>query len=294
MTSEQDLRYSSHLSLYEDFLTGDGERDAYWYFEAQNIHTLCVVDAVGAIQTELVSIGQRLGISEAYYQLVFGVARRSKFIWGALRQLYSLVSPSRRNPLPLDDAEEAARALNDIYIHLLGALDNYAWALIHLFGGERGRSLRRNEIGLFGRDFRRLADLSEFHSASLPFVEWNRSIRQRRDPVAHRIPLSVPPAIQDSSTIEIYREVERKHSEALQRFFSIAEGGSPKEIKDATDEADRYFSMLQTIGKFAPLIVHDPNEDEIPIYPTVPEDIGIFVLLSRDLNRKIVARLESR
>ena len=141
-------------------------------------------------------------------------------------------------------------------------------------------------MGLFLNKYRNVTQLGDFHTISASYTEWYKEIRQRRDPVAHRIPLSVPPAFQDDETIIEYQDVQQKHATALQNFFAVVSTSSAQaEIDAAQAEIDRLYSKLQTIGKFAPFIVHDPNDDMVRIYPTVAEDIGTFVHLGRDINR---------
>lgn len=172
----------------------------------------------GGFTTDILILGQKIGLEEAYHQLVFGAARRSKILWTAFRQLYRLISPDRTSPLPLDDVFEAARALNDIYIHLRGMQDNYAWALLYLFGGDASKQLNQGDVSLFSKKFTNVQPIAEFVDIVKPFSDWNTELKAMRDPVAHRIPLSVPPAILDEADQKKYAEVNELYNAAQSRF----------------------------------------------------------------------------
>ncbi|CDX15167.1 conserved hypothetical protein [Mesorhizobium plurifarium] len=294
MTPDEDLEYEKHITFYRSMglLSGQNEQDTHFYFEAQENHALSVIDALGDLQIEIVSIGQKLEMGDAYYHLVFGAGRRSRMIWGAVRQLHGLIPPNRTEPLLHDDAFEAARALNDIYIHARGILDNYAWALIFLFGEGVTAKLHQNDASLFGRKFLSLEILSDFHKITTKYAAWNRELKERRDPVAHRIPLSVPPAMFDEDDQSRYREITDLYNAAQRQFFESIQNRLPQsEIESASAEVEAINDLLQRIGKFVPLIIHDPNDGGVRIYPTVPQDIGMLVKLVRALNRRINERL---
>lgn len=284
MIPDEDLGYEKHVGFYRSLglLSGQLEQDGYFYFEAQETHALSVI----------VSIGQKLQMGDAYHHLVFGAVRRSRMIWGAMRQIHHLIPPNRREPLPHDDVFEAARALNDIYIHSLGILDNYAWALIYLFGDDSLRKLNRNDVGLFARKFVSSGVLSDFHKITSEYVRWNRELRELRDPVAHRIPLSVPPALLDEEDQNRYADMTDTYNAAQRQFFESIQNRAPQfEIDAASAEVEAIHDRLQKIGKLVPVIVHDPNDGGTRIYPTVPQDNGILVKLVRALDVRINERL---
>jgi len=288
------MEYGKHIGFFENMglLTGDGKRDAYFYNQAQEMHCLSVMQAIGDLQTDILILGQKIGLEEAYHQLVFGAARRSKILWTAFRQLYRLISPDRTSPLPLDDVFEAARALNDIYIHLRGMQDNYAWALLYLFGGDASKQLNQGDVSLFSKKFTNVQPIAEFVDIVKPFSDWNTELKAMRDPVAHRIPLSVPPAILDEADQKKYAEVNELYNAAQSRFFVLCrEPVERSEIDAASAEVESFHEQLQGIGKFAPVIVHDPKEGGTNIYPTVPQDIGMIVKLARLLNSRIESKV---
>ncbi|HSE22302.1 MAG TPA: hypothetical protein VLB68_11625 [Pyrinomonadaceae bacterium] len=86
--------------------------------------------------------------------------------------------------------------LNSYYTHLRGCLDNLAWALNYHFalvtGTETDASTRR-KIDLFGKPF--LAALEtqrpNLRDSLRQYESWASDLKELRDPVAHRVPLSV-------------------------------------------------------------------------------------------------------
>lgn len=280
----EDLAYETHLYFYRHNISGDIETDAYWYFQAQKLHCYSVLDASLDIHTQILSLGQIIGPGEAYHHLVFGAGRRSKMIWVAFRELFGIIQPDRKQPLPHDQVAEAARALNDIYIHMRGMLDNFAWTIAQLFGDDDLKSLHQNDIGFFARKFRRNGSISDFIDITEPFSDWEREIKERRDPIAHRIPLSVPPSILTADDHELYAEKQREWSEANAGMLALMQsGGSMEEIDAASSHGKALFRELDNIGTFVPIIIHNPDDGGVKIYPTVPEDMGKLVNLSRQL-----------
>jgi hypothetical protein len=290
MISDEQLDYKSHIAFYENIggLTGDPKRDRYWYQQAEYLHALSVCDAVLDTHIKAVSLAQEIGNTGADFQLRFGVARRAKFIWLSLRNIIRLMHPEREEPLLRDQVEEAARDLNVIYINIRGALDNFAWVLVDLFGDEKTRRLRPIQISLFGEKFlkdRNLVKVAEFVRR---FSDWNSELKGRRDPAAHQIPLSVPPALIDEETRP---EFERVHAAYVEAFNGLGkDDGSNKDLLSKFERVDALFGRLERIGKFVPLFVHHPDEGAIKVYPTVPADVGQLVRIGRGLIEIIKAR----
>src|SRR5579862_4549323 len=130
----------------------------------------------------------------ARYYLQFGATRRLEMIWYAYRNLVSMAPPDRSEPLESEEARQLMVDINVIYLNLRGILDNLAWALLSEFAPERLLSLKPTQIGLFlpsikrEKAFSKLTDLIDLHDS------WDRDVKERRDPAAHRIPLALPPA----------------------------------------------------------------------------------------------------
>lgn len=290
---DDDLRYKTHIDRYRQCgrLKGDAERDAYWHFKAQFTHMASVTDAVRDIHLDIVGRCQSFPMDQGYVNLVFGAARRTRMIWDALRQLFAMILPDRNETMNSDDVIISGRALNDIYIHTLGTVDNYAFAIRHYFGNEELRCLRQNDVGLFKREFQRNPSVSDFTEIAAEFADWHKEIKERRDPVAHRIPLSVPPQVVNDAEEAAWRTLDTDRLIAQTEFLSIAQNGSHDEVEAALRAQEGILDRMAKIGKFFPMIVHNPDEPYTPIYPTVPEDVGKLVLLCRRLNECIAQRV---
>jgi hypothetical protein len=193
--SEEQLGFAHHLDFFRGLgaLTGDEKRDAHCYRQAEHMHALCICDAIRDVHFDSAALSQNIKSVEANLQLRFGVARRSKFIWLSFRGILGTVMTDRTEPLLSDQVEEVARDLNVIYINLRGTLDNLAWLLFDLRAGDATRKFPPIKIGLFSNEFLKEENLADVAKFMEPFKGWNRELSSRRDPAAHRIPLSVPP-----------------------------------------------------------------------------------------------------
>jgi len=285
MNLDKDLDFATHLQFYSALMGGVSEVDEYFLFEAQQMHALSVMQALLDTYPMLPDIGDRLGMGRVYHHIVFGAARRLNFILSAFRQLCSIVPPNRKTTMKLEEVHDSGRALNDIYIHTRGVLDNYAWAFGFLFGGAEFEKLPQNRVGLFSKHMKSLFADCGAQDIISAFSDWDRELKDRRDPVAHRIPLSVPPAILDTEAAAQRAKLNEQYIYAQKKAFSFVRERAPQnKIEASFDEVKRISSKMQEVGTFHPWIVHDPNERLTPIYPTVPSDIGQLVRLVRRLN----------
>ena len=224
------------------------------------------------------------------------MGRRTKFIWLSLRNLvFELIHPEREEPLPNDHVEAAAGDLNTIYINIRGALDNFAWSLLALFGEPGTQKLaseRPTIVSLFGREFAKDGNLSEVADLMGAFTGWSKDLKARRDPAAHRIPLSIVPALIDDATVGEYTRLQKKWSEVSAAAINAVARG--EDSSALFQEADAVHERLQRVGKFHPLFGHDPSEGLMKIYPVVPQDIAELVRVSRILTSFITAKISGR
>ena len=129
--------------------------------------------------------------------------------------------------------------------------------------------------------------------------DWNRELSSRRDPSAHRIPLSIPPAVLDAESSippavldaesrEEYTRVSAEYSEAFNAAVaSVSKTGD----LEMFEKADLLNNQLQKIGRFMPVFVHHPDEGAIRIYPTVPQDIAQVVKIARGISNIISTKV---
>jgi len=105
--------------------------------------------------------------------------------------------------------------------------------------------------------------------------EWNRDVKNRRDPVAHRIPLYLPHAILTPEESRRYGELRQQHIEEVAARNFVASSAA--------------FEAMRRIGKFYPYFFHHPEEAPIPIYPTIPTDMAHVVKISKALETALAS-----
>ncbi|HWA02273.1 MAG TPA: hypothetical protein VG819_01990, partial [Rhizomicrobium sp.] len=220
---DNELCFDYHLEVYQKLghLTGIAEDDAYWHRNAEYLHALCVVQAALDLQTDACLLFPKLRTKTGVANLRFGIGRRTKQIWLGLRTLLELVHPEHTDPLQHESVEEVSRDLNGIYINIRGVLDNLAWCLAAEFGSGDAEKLAPMSVNLFGRDFLNDNGLTDFADFLGTFADWSRELKKRRDPSAHRIPLSVPPAILDKAAQEEYARLQAEHDEVLKAAYAM-------------------------------------------------------------------------
>lgn len=274
----QEVDFDCYIARYQRHFTGNPEMDAYFRHTAEHLHALNVCDAIIDSFTSIVRLSQSVTSIEAKTQLRFGAAPRTKFIWLSLRNLIRLAPPERIEPLLLDDVDEVARDLNVIYINIRGTLDNLAWALIDLFGDERTKRLPAMSVHLFGKELLADANFTEVAKFVSDFAGWNSELKTRRDPAAHRIPLTVPPSVLDKAAQAEYERIAGEYNKALNAAVRIlSEGGNGESMFEKSRQT---YEKLQRVGIFAPVFVHHPGEKPTKIYPVVPQDVGQLVKIT--------------
>jgi hypothetical protein len=251
--ANEELDYEHHVTFFRRLgaLTGDPKQDAFCFRKAEHMHCLRVADAIRDVHLDVLPLSQAIENEEAGFQLRFGVGRRTKFIWLSLRKLFHIAEPERTEPLQMEELEEAAQCLNVIYINIRGTLDNLAWCLAYLFGDEKTRRLPPVKVHLFGAEFLKDANLGDVAAFMGSFSDWNDELRKRRDPAAHRIPLSIPPAALDKAAQEQYREIYAEYRTA----FDVAVK-AVRRVADASsyfEKADLLHDRLQQVGRFWPV-----------------------------------------
>lgn len=186
-----------------------------------------------------------------------------------------------------EEVDRASRSLNDIYIHALGVLDNYAHAIGAQMALERFTKLVPMKKTLFSREFLACCESPSLRSLTEPFQTWASALKQLRNPVAHGIPLTVPPAFLNEETRPAYVEASKAYYETL-NDPPLADGpNGERTFAEWRERVQTLEARMDSIGEFHPVIVHDPRANVVPIYPTVLDDAGKLVVLCRGLNQFI-------
>jgi hypothetical protein len=287
----EELKYETVLqSTYGGLLTGDARRDRWLHRQAEDLHARIVTDAIREVAVNAVILSQRPLERDAVFHLRFGVAHRTKFIWLALRRLLAIAPAERTHPISLEDVETLASDLNVIYLNVRGTLDNLAWTIRAQNPGRATAELRDQHMDLFGARFLAAVDDEYLRGALEPFRAWYGDLKGRRDPAAHRIPLSIPPAVLDEPAQQEYANLDRQHGAATTEAVAAIRREDPDRpltLAEATavgalfERAHAIHERRQEVGKFPGLFVHHPDQAAIPIYPTVAEDVGNLVAIAR-------------
>lgn len=273
------LDYSHYASIFSRHLSGDVARDGVWHRKAERLHGLGVNDVLIEVMSRAIHLAGAYEGSDASYQLTQGFGRRLKFIWLSMRSLMSVCPPDRTKPMSSDEVETTARDLNVIYINIRGCLDNLAWALPSALA--YAGTIKPMTVDIFSAKYLTAIGGAAFDPIIEPHRNWAREISTRRNPAAHRIPLSVPPSILDRTTSGEFQRAYQKFQQAQATALAACRPGHYPEAEFAAARAA--FQATETIGVFVPVFVHHPEDGHMPIYPTVPTDVGQLLGLSTSI-----------
>jgi hypothetical protein len=278
-----DLDYEKHL---EDF------KNLYGYYankpyidksqtlrnaeeKAKYHHALSVFNPLRDWSQKSIQIAQNLSNDNARYYMLYGAGRRLIMMFYAYQAITHIAYDQRTEPLSSDEQHTFSREINIIYMHLRGVLDNFAWCLLYERQPELEGTIHRNDVGLFSQKFRRqFAAFSEIEDEITVHDVWNEEVKKRRDPVAHRIPLYVPPAVITQEEAKTYQALNNRFNDKLNSL--------------KLDEADLAFDAMNTIGTFFPYFVHHPDEPRIPIYPTIPTDMTHLIRIGNAVEKGLL------
>lgn len=256
----------SQAECYED-LANERRRIYFGVANGQLLEPATVTDLHGThvlyTSDALVTLITRLAWAETVTDdakriLRYGAGRRLQMVRHAYLTLASVASPSRKKPLTEDEGADVTRDINLIYFNIVGILDNLAWAAMR----EKvpNHTLKPRQIGLFKKETARQPALAPLRPLLERHVAWEKSVKEKRDPVAHRIPLSIPPTVLtgDEEGQEYHRRRDKwqKHVEPLE-----------------FEAANKAWESLNNLGTFNALFWHDALQGPLPIYPTVSDDL---------------------
>jgi hypothetical protein len=252
---------------------GDGLRQLA-ESQAIQMHNLHVCDALRDEQFHAISLCDHLSTEDAIYYARYGLGRRASLMWNAYRSVIYTVHPERDQPLDINQAKSVSRDLNIIYINLVGFLDNLAWCLRSERGSTAVKALPQSRVGLFNKRFSNHSCFEGLLPALEPLSAWFIELRQRRDPAAHRIPLSIPPAALSPKEQKHYSEIE---AEIAKKFRE----GSYEEIDGLREQQSK-------IGKLLPVFIHHPREAYNPFYPTISQDVANMIKIAGTVRKFII------
>jgi len=290
--SDSQLVFDTHLDFYKKLrlLTGDEKCDAYYIKEAQRMHSLCVIDGLFELLGDAITLANRIKADDAQFHLRFGVSRRVLLMWHALRDIVRTVDPAREVPLPRDDLHRAEASLNLLYINLRGTLDNFAWCLRDFCGDTPAKKMDRMQVNLFRDEFVKAINFPEIVEFMSRFSAWNGDLAARRDPAAHRIPLTIPPAIIDAAARKNYEEAMAEYNAAIEQALKTDPADHETRLS-YFEQASVLSDKVDRVGAFLPVFYHHPREGMVYMYPTIPADVGTLIAIARGLSAAISAKL---
>lgn len=278
------LDYEFHLDYYKGLYnlkspnipeSNGVELDAHVVKEAQYAHAWSVFNPLRDLAFNTNIISQKLTQKKAKKYLLNGAGRRLHMMFYAFQEILNSASPKRTKPLSFDQQMSVTKELNIFYINLSGVLDNFAWCLLFEKQPADLEKIKPINVGLFSNDFRK--KFFPFYKIKIEIEkhdEWNIEIKTRRDPVAHRIPLYIPPTILTKEEGKIYQNLQSKHLE--------------KATELDFEQAESVFQKMHEMGSFYPFFVHDPDEPHIPLYPTIATDIAHLVRISNIIEKALL------
>ena len=264
------LTYQHHLDISQSWVPEE-HRPTHLLsiFEAQKIHARVVASSLIDTADRVMVVLHTLRTKDAHHYFRFGLLQRLMMIYRAFCRILDSTPPDREEPLAQEETDQTAADLNSIYINLRGALDNVAVTILHEAHFGTLNVFDENLATLFWKTT--LAVIPEpFKTDLLQHRAWNKELKDRRDPVAHRIPLSVPPAIISKS----YGDEYHKLNESL---WQLAGSGEFETAFTRLNEIER-------LGRFIPFFLHHPKDGYVALYPTVATDLAHMLAIVNIVN----------
>lgn len=263
-----EFEYKLHQDRYRALFAINPETNRETVIAAENNakhdHALAVFNPLRDSYSSVVRLAGVLKSEQAKFYMLYGAGRRLSMIFHAYRRLIFTADPKRDKPLSHDEQQELSLDINVLYMHALGVLDNYAWCFLFEKHPDRADDIDKRQVGLFSKEFRKICPTFVSISFEIDVHKgWFEELKDKRDPVAHRIPLYIPNAAIEPTDVPAYNRL----------YESFLENSAQKKF----EEADVVFAALNQIGRFVHGFVHHPEGGVIPIYPTIPNDMGHLI-----------------
>lgn len=277
-TEPDELAFETHLRRVEPFILGKNEEnDVYIEREAQTNHALAVDMEFQNVRERFFALIYDDVLPQlARDQVQFGITRRLLMLWYSFRRIRSTVPADRTTPLAFEQGHATGIDLNSIYINLYGAIDNFAWFLVHAACRPELAAASPARINLFKPPFSEDENILDLATEIQQFSRWYAELSERRHPSAHRFPLYIPRA---AMTADDLREFDNLQKEQM---MAIAE--------QKFETLDSLRARQQRIGTFISQFMHDGRLGSYPIYPTIPNDIGVLMKIGRAVLRFVENR----
>lgn len=278
--TEYDFEF--HINKYKYYLSlPNKESRIYFHNEACKSHGYQIHNGLNNIS---ITIFNKLNVEnnklnmnnkEAMNILNYGVARRSGMLFYSFEALFFTIPPDRKNRLSQEEEIHFNGQLNLIYLNIRGLLDNLACVYFSEKENVDLSELHDSQKHLFNKDIINKSNNIEFWKKILKYEDWAKNeLKMLRDPVAHKMPLYIIPAIFNNGDQDLFNKY-------LAEYYKHLKNGNLHGASTAME-------ATRTIGTFIPLFAHAPNES-YKMYPTITKDLGnmlnIFDIVWLELNK---------
>lgn len=193
--------------------------------------------------------------------LLYGVTKRLRCIWEGYRWIIFKLPVEREEPLSSEELNLSSLHINSIYLHIRGTLDNLAWAIWFKVNHSKAEELetKPTNVGIFNENILEVLNGVELGKILTSKKKWGFELKERRDPAAHRMPLTITGSFLTPAEGNIYRDLNQK----------AVKSAINEDYKNST----YYYNEMAKVGKFHPFFHHSLEAGLIPIYPALTDDI---------------------
>jgi len=163
-------------------------------------------------------------------------------------------------------------AINSVYINLRGITDNIAWIIYYdiIKSG-----LSKMKISLYDKDFLRKLEGSQLHDIIIAkYIIWFRELNELRDPIAHRLPLYLPPRV----------ILKSSNATEAQAYIDAAEQALAQGNKE---EWHKNMEKYSEIGEELPILLIDNSETmklkPVSLKAILEKDFATLASLGKDI-----------
>jgi len=211
----------------------------------------------------ITSVLPQLKKQKTIENLQHGVIRRGFINAHCLRRIYKISPPTRTEHLTHEEREDITVFLLTFLFNISGIIDNLSWAWFYekeIYKKKDPNTFKLN-VHLFNKKFKKYLPV-EVNNLLQKFDEWQKHIKDFRDPIAHRIPPYVIPFFVNHSGAEKYKE--------LQKQFSL---------ENDLDKKEKLLKQMDTLGDYEPTYTHSISEGSplVAMHPQLLADTNTIV-----------------
>lgn len=272
MTIRDEWTFDYYLNQHKTLLGKNPESDHHWICQSQHDHALNILQACQDLHIESIEKAAKFSEGKVRDLILHGLGRRTRTVWIGFRKIYWKIAPDRTTPLNSDDNTELSDAINSVYINIRGSLDLLANSIHEQLFPQA--NLTPTSIGLYDNRWQKHLNSHTFKSLLQSHSQWFHEMKERRDPAAHRIPLSFVPSVLSPSDLE-------RRNLLVGRVNELS-ASKNDDLDLQQSKLDEIFAQIEDLGQFLPLFTYDQSFKPIPLYPTLPTDLAHYleILLS--------------